>query len=586
MEGSLILDRYRRINTAGSGGSGQVDICWDARIQRRVAIKHIPLSTQGPLSGEGTPGLAEARTAALLKHPAIVSLIDFEVENDEALLIMEAVEGPSLSDIIDSVDEGDLDLDIIATVTEAMASALDYAHENQVLHLDIKPDNILIDASGRPKVSDFGIAELADAQGFGQACGGTIGYMPPEQICSEELDQRCDLFSLAVCVYEMLTGTNPFTANSIDASLMRIEAFSFEPPSAFREDTAYELDDVLFTAMQPNREDRYETVVDFMEELRPYLGDAKVGQQKLRQGMHSQDDSEGGEDYDAENSDKDDSGAGLNFGQNLWNKFPPTAKKIAGRSCAAILSWCIAAYGLALFEQLQIEVALIGALAAAALAAISPSIGAGAALCVLAAALIYLPQIPTLAGLLLLAFTILWWIFIARGSTSAVNVTLFSAPLGLIYGTPFVPLIAGYTLRPRQAVGSSLMAGMLLMCLCLATGSPSILHTNFQVIQNASPITLLTSVWGNPVMWICYVSWPIAALLMSLCCATNKKFLCILGSFLATAVLFGTQLLVQWMQADAFALPPVAWCLAHLLALMCIIAICAVGIVPRTRMEG
>ena len=583
MEGQLILDRYKRINSAGCGGSGQVDICWDTRIQRRVAIKRIPLSTQGPLSGDGTPGLAEARTAALLKHPAIVNLIDFEVEGDDALIIMEAVEGPSLSDIIDSVEQGDLDIDIIATVSEAMASALDYAHENQVLHLDIKPDNILIDTSGRPKVSDFGIAELADAQGFRQACGGTIGYMPPEQICGEELDQRCDLFSFAVCIYEMLTGVNPFIADDIDASLMKIEAFTFEPPSNYRQDTAYELDDVLLTAMQPSREDRYETVVDFMEELRPYLGDAVQGQRKLRKGIQADMD-EGGEDADCTNNNKyDDS---FQPEQNIWSKFSPTVKKIAGRCYAAVLSWCVASYALTLFGHLQTDVAMLGGVAAAIIAALYPSIGAACALCTLAAAFIYLPQIPTLVGLLLLIFTILWWIFIARDNIATSNITLIAVPFGLIYGTPFVPLIAGYTLRPKQAIGTSLMAAMILMSLSLATGSPSILHFNFNIIQNSDPFTLLTSAWGNPVVWICYVSWPIAALLMSLCCGTNRKLLCILGSLLATAVLFSTQLLVQWLQADALTLPPVTWCLAHLLSFMCIIAICVVGIVPRTRMEG
>ena len=170
MPGPLILDRYRPLETSGKGGSGTVQICWDTRIQRRVAIKRnaIPNSTE---DGQ-IPGLAEARTGAMLKHPNIVSVIDFETSGQEAFLIMEAIDGPTLSHVIDNTHKGELDLDIIAAVTHAVGEALDFAHENAVLHLDIKPDNILIEQSGRIKVTDFGISELSHSQGFNQATGG------------------------------------------------------------------------------------------------------------------------------------------------------------------------------------------------------------------------------------------------------------------------------------------------------------------------------------------------------------------------------------------------------------------------------
>lgn len=580
MEGPLVLDRYRCLESAGTGASGSVDICWDTRIQRRVAIKRIPLSTQGPLSGEGTPGLAEARTAALLKHPAIVNLLDFEIENEDALLIMEAVEGPSLSEIIEDVGTEHLDLDIAATIIEAVASALDYAHENQVLHLDIKPDNILIDQSGRPKVSDFGIAELADAQGFRQACGGTIGYMPPEQICGQELDQRCDLFALAMCTYEMLTGYNPFCADTIDSSLMKIEAFSFDPPSYFREDLDPEIDDVLITAMQPDKEERQETVVDFIEELRPFLGNPRIGQEKLRRAINGKNTEE--DEFENESAEN----APFLLTGDVWNSFSEKTKKIAAKSCAAVLTWWLSAFALMAYGHLQTEIALLGGLIGAIIAGFTPSIGAGLALCALGGAFIYLPQIPTLAGILLLVGTILWWIFIAHHCTAAVNITLLAAPIALIYGTPFIPLLAGFCLKPKQAIATSLMAGILILTLGLATGTESMLKIDSSIVQGTDPNMLLASAWGTPIVWITYVSWPICTLFMSLCCVTNKKFVNILGAFLATAILFGTQLLAEWLQVGTVMLPSSAWCLAHLLALICIIAICALGSAPRTRTEG
>ena len=161
----LILDRYRPIATSGVGGTGIVQIAWDTRIQRRVAIKRLPLGNDPAVASRG---LAEARTAAMLSHPTIVSVLDFEIEGAEALLIMEYVDGMTLAQVMDAVD-GPLSLDVTAHVVHAVADALSYAHENQVLHLDIKPENILISRDGLVKVSDFGLATLADSEGFAAA---------------------------------------------------------------------------------------------------------------------------------------------------------------------------------------------------------------------------------------------------------------------------------------------------------------------------------------------------------------------------------------------------------------------------------
>lgn len=164
MQGPLILDRYRPIEVKGEGGSGKVEICWDTRIQRRVAIKRMPISSEW--ANGSIPGLAEARTGAMLSRPSIVSVYDFDTVDNEAFLIMEAIEGPSLAQIIDDTPPATFDLDIAAAIVLAVGDAIEFAHENQVLHLDIKPDNILVNRNGACKVSDFGVSELADAQGF------------------------------------------------------------------------------------------------------------------------------------------------------------------------------------------------------------------------------------------------------------------------------------------------------------------------------------------------------------------------------------------------------------------------------------
>ncbi|HSK48720.1 MAG TPA: serine/threonine-protein kinase, partial [Coriobacteriia bacterium] len=227
MEQQLILDRYRPLEELGEGAFGSVVLAWDTRMQRRVAIKRLPL----PLDSRGRPhqppGLAEARTAAMLNHPNIVTVFDFDADADEAFLVMEHVDGASLGDLLDDVG-GPLTVDEAATLLSDVSSAIEFAHENGVLHLDIKPENVLVTRDGRAKVADFGIAELSSLAGHEAAFGGTPGYMPLEQLAGEAVTERTDEWALAVLAYEALTAENPFAEDGVGASAARLEAF--EPP--------------------------------------------------------------------------------------------------------------------------------------------------------------------------------------------------------------------------------------------------------------------------------------------------------------------------------------------------------------------
>lgn len=219
------------------------------------------------------PGLDEARTAAMLSDPNIVAVYDFEIQDSTACLIMEYVEGMTLTELLRDHD-AELTLDIVAAVFDGVAHALEVAHENGVLHLDIKPDNILINHAGQVKVTDFGLATLADASGFGLAGGGTIGYMPLEQMRQENLDARCDEWALASVTYEMLAGENPFFAPDLFQAQEAIEDGELVLPSLCWDDLDEAADDVIFYALDPERDERYESVRDFAEELAPLLGDA------------------------------------------------------------------------------------------------------------------------------------------------------------------------------------------------------------------------------------------------------------------------------------------------------------------------
>ena len=211
----LLLDRYEVIEEAGSGGFASVVVAWDTRIQRKVAIKCMPLSgahlneieqenlasrsilvDSDSLNAAAIPGLEEARMAAMLNDANIVSVYDFEIQGDTAYLILEYIEGMTLGELLAHYSE-QITTDVIAAVFKAVSHALEVAHKNKVLHLDIKPDNVLIDKQGQVKVVDFGLARLAGEYGFGTAAGGTIGYMPLEQMKQELLDERCDEWALA-----------------------------------------------------------------------------------------------------------------------------------------------------------------------------------------------------------------------------------------------------------------------------------------------------------------------------------------------------------------------------------------------------
>ena len=326
----LILDRYEPLGTAGSGGFGTVRIAWDPRIQRKVAIKIIKLSEsdvrraalpgavapvaerprqrgdgvqsqggyvfEGDSAGEGEgvaqavaepvtalahlPGLDEARTAAKLADARIVTVFDFEVRGNTAYLIMEYVEGITLTRFL--ADFGDLlTLDMSAAVFDAIAGALAVAHKAGVLHLDIKPDNILLNPEGQVKVTDFGLATLADASGMGTTGGGTIGYMPLEQMRRAPLDARTDEWSLAALTYEMLTGENPFRAQTLADAERAIEGAELVVPSLCWEGIDDQIDDVIFYALDPDPNERYASVADFAEEMDKFLGDADVGKREI-----------------------------------------------------------------------------------------------------------------------------------------------------------------------------------------------------------------------------------------------------------------------------------------------------------------
>ncbi|HET6498137.1 MAG TPA: serine/threonine-protein kinase, partial [Coriobacteriia bacterium] len=280
MEQPLILNRYRALEVLGEGGHGPVVLAYDSRMQRRVAIKRLTLGSRGSRGAGALAGLAEARTAALLNHPNIVTVHEWDTDADEAFIIMEYVDGATLADLM-SVADGPLTLDETAAVVEAVAEALEYAHDNGVLHLDLKPENVFVMRDGRVKVGDFGIAALSSATGGARGAGGTPGYMPPEQVGGEELDERADVWAFGLLVYEMLTAANPFYAETWEGAAFKARIVDAPAPSEFEAGLPPTLDDTLLAALSRVPAERYAGVRSLSNHLLDDLGDPAEGRHSL-----------------------------------------------------------------------------------------------------------------------------------------------------------------------------------------------------------------------------------------------------------------------------------------------------------------
>ncbi len=543
MQGPLILDRYRPIEVKGEGGSGKVEICWDTRIQRRVAIKRMPISSEW--ANGSIPGLAEARTGAMLSRPSIVSVYDFDTVDNEAFLIMEAIEGPSLAQIIDDTPPATFDLDIAAAIVLAVGDAIEFAHENQVLHLDIKPDNILVNRNGACKVSDFGVSELADAQGFRKASGGTIGYMPPEQMNGHELDERTDEFALATVTYEILTGKRPFAARSLDASAKLIQKFDIAPASSLRTDLDPGIDSVLFTALSPDPDDRYDSVEEFLAALMPYLGNPARGSRRLREIVQVDDEVVEEESY-------------VPPKRSILDHVSPRLNLVLGRVIAAALCWWLSTSALFNVTMLDTNVAMLVALLPAVAAVVKPPFGALLAMLVNGASL-FLCSVPMPAlGIAAIAAAAGWVILFGREGVADTNCALIISPLGLVGFAPLAPMIAGYCLPPVRALGAAVIQVILMLT----------------VGRNTGPELLFGSITSIPT-WIMICAWIVSAVLMSLLCSRETRILSILGAVCAACVLLVAQGIGMWVLTGIFTGPSGTWTITTVLAC---VAMCVVGV--------
>ena len=261
----LLDDRYRLLERIGGGGMAEVFLAEDVLLTRQVAVKLLRAQFTGD-EDFVAKFRQEARAAARLSHPNIVSIYDVGCEADTHYIVMEYVPGETLKECIKR--QGRLPADVAVEYAVQIASALKHAHDNQIVHCDIKPHNILIHRDGTAKVTDFGIARAVSSQTTTQVAGvlGSVHYLSPEQARGYGVDSQSDIYSLGVVLYEMLAGTPPFDGNSpISIAMKHIQ----EEPRSLKElrpELPAQLVGLVGKAMAKKPEARQESARVFLQE--------------------------------------------------------------------------------------------------------------------------------------------------------------------------------------------------------------------------------------------------------------------------------------------------------------------------------
>jgi serine/threonine protein kinase len=260
--------RYRLQKILGQGASGLVYKAFDTVLNRTVAIKQLSSPLAMPSTDTYQELLKEARATSKLQHPHIVTIYDITEVDGQICLVMEYLRGQTLRQLLQRKPR--LLLKRVIVLLEQAASALDFAHANEVIHRDIKPANLIITRAGL-KLTDFGIAKILDDPQTGDSTGvkGTVHYMSPEQINQQPLDGRSDLFALATVAFEMLSGTSPWAGETILQVMNNIVAADVSPRSLveFKVHHAAALDRVFRKALAKNREERFRSGADFVQAL-------------------------------------------------------------------------------------------------------------------------------------------------------------------------------------------------------------------------------------------------------------------------------------------------------------------------------
>jgi eukaryotic-like serine/threonine-protein kinase len=271
---TLFDGRYRVLRKLGSGGMADVYLAEDEELGRRVAIKI--LNDRHANDDQFVERFRrEAKNAAGLSHPNIVSIYDRGEAEGTYYIAMEFLDGRSLKEQL--IARGPMPIGDAIVFTRQILNALRFAHRKGVVHRDIKPHNVMVDADSRLKVTDFGIARAGASQMTeAGAIVGTAQYLSPEQARGAAVDQRSDLYAVGVVLYEMLTGEVPFTGDTPVEIAMKHLSDTPRPPSTLRPEIPPDLDMIVLRALAKNPEDRFQSAEEMDAELERVAGGGAV----------------------------------------------------------------------------------------------------------------------------------------------------------------------------------------------------------------------------------------------------------------------------------------------------------------------
>ena len=274
--GTMLSGRYEVLKRVGSGGMADVYMAKDHKLNRNVAVKVLKseyVEDEKFLKKFET----EAQAVARLSHPNIVNIYDVGMEDGINYIVMELAEGITLKEYIRK--KGYLSPKETVEISTQIASAISHAHKNHIIHRDIKPQNILVSDTGIIKVTDFGIAKATSSNTVTSTATamGSVHYISPEQAKGRFCDEKSDIYSLGITMYEMVTGHVPFDhENGVTIALMHLQN-EITPPSQIRDGIPDSLEKIILKCTMKKPEERYQTADDLIADLRLVFEDISGG---------------------------------------------------------------------------------------------------------------------------------------------------------------------------------------------------------------------------------------------------------------------------------------------------------------------
>lgn len=273
LNSGTMVSHYQIIEKIGAGGMGEVFLAEDASLKRKVALKFLPshLASNEEIK---TRFLREAQAVAKLNHPNIVTIYEVSEFNGRPFFAMEHVEGNLLHHF---AHEKPLPLDTVIDYAVQVCQGIGEAHRAGVTHRDIKATNIIVDTKGRARLLDFGLAAVAGDDKLTKTGStlGTVAYMSPEQVSGRDIDQRSDLFSFGVVLYELIAGRTPFRRDSEGATLRAIMQDIPEPLTRYKSEVPQRLQQIIDKLLEKDRAMRYQTAEDIIADLKRLVYDSQ-----------------------------------------------------------------------------------------------------------------------------------------------------------------------------------------------------------------------------------------------------------------------------------------------------------------------